>query len=313
MDFKLGDDIDENGPIEHKLFSNKNKNILIISCVIFLLLIFLVIFIVISSNSKSDDVKEPTKTKTTLTLDNSDVIESYQMITYGYNNCRFDKFMKGISINNSSFTNQEKFIYALQFAVKGDFSYTSEVDNNGTAIYSIPKKYMDIYMNRMFGKDMEYEKESDYTITFKFNYNNMNTGNIKYDVQSDEYRIVFNRNNTVKNELTNIYYFLNKAYIDGDNLILVEKVLYTKMEDNNGKKTLYLFSDYDNKSSIGTIDQFSEIDTADNSDNANLYAKYPTEFDIDSYKEDMGTITYTFKANSNKKFGYYFVSSEVSE
>ena len=90
---------------------------------------------------------------------------------------------------------------------------------------------------------------------------------------------------------------------------------------NRGRKKnnyeVQLFSDYDKKNSIGTLNNInngsilvSADEVTETKINADKYAHLPNYFDIDEYKDQCGTITYNLKLGER---GYYFVNSEISK
>ena len=318
MDFKIGDDIDENGAVEHHVLSNKTKIIIIaVFALIAGISVFLITNLVFGGNKEPE---KPNVTKSILTKDDEDVIFNYKMLTYGAKGIRDKKFISGIDIDNHSFSNAEKYYFALQFAVKGDFTPTDRKDDKGNMIFTLPESSMDIYMERFFGPDVTYVKDGEISNTFKFNINGKDTGIVKFNEENDEFDVSLSetRNVNPKSDFEDdVYYFLDEAtsYSDG-RLVLKEKVLYTKVTplgDNNYE--VQLFSDYDKKNSIGTLNNISNASILNSAEDNNTtvdadkYAHLPKYFDIDEYKDQCGIITYNLKLGER---GYYFVNSKVS-
>ena len=322
MDFKIGDDIDVNGAVEHKLLSDKTKIIIIVVVAILAgLSVFLITNILFGK--KEVKVKQPPVTKTVLTMTDEDVISNYKMLTYGAGGVRDRKFITGIDIDSNSFGNAEKYYFALQFAVKVDFTETDKKDEKGFTIYTLPESSMDIYMQRFFGPDVSYTKDGEISNTFKFRIDGKDTGILKYDSSNGIYQVSLSelREPAKKDSfIDDVYYYLDEAYKYSDGrLVLVEKVLFTKVVENkDGSSDVYLYSDYERQNSVGTLNGITKESAASNvtttgddtTVDASKYANLPTVFNMDDYKDKCGTITYNLKLD---KYGYYFVNSEVSK
>lgn len=320
MDFKIGDDIDENGAVEHKVLSDKTK---IIIMVVVAIVAGLSVFLITNALFGKKEVKpqQAPVTKTTLTLDDEDVVESYKMLTYGAGGVRDKKFISGIDIDSNSFGNAEKYFFALQYAAKVDFTESDRVDDKGFKIYTLPDSYMDIYMQRYFGPDVSYTKDGEISNTFRFRIDGKDTGIIKYNSNNAEFEVSLSelKETPEKKLVDDVYYYLDDAYSYSDGrLVLEEKVLFTKvLENQNGTMDIYLYSDFERQNSIGTIngvakdnseDGFSNLD--DTTINADKYANYPKLFNIEDYKDKCGTIIYNLKLGER---GYYFVNSEIKK
>ena len=266
---------------------------------------------------KEVPVEKPKVTKETLTISDDDVVSNYRMLTYGAGGKRDRKFLVGIDIDSNSFGNAEKYYFALQFAVLIDFTETDKTDEKGFKIYTLPESSMDIYMQRFFGPDVNYNKEGEISNTFRFRVDGKDTGILRYNSSNAVYDVSFSElREATKSDsfVDDCYYLLDEAYSYSDGrLVLVEKVVYTKLVENNkGTNDLYLYSDYNRQNTIGTINDITKdtVAVVNNTEesSANKYANIPTVFNIDEYKDKAGTITYNLKQD---KYGYYFVNSEV--
>ena len=322
MDFKIGDDIDENGAVEHKSMNEKTKIIIV---VVVALVAGLSVFFITNAIFGKKEVKPqtPPVTKTSLTMTDDDVVTNYKMLTYGAGGVRDRKFISGIDIDHNSFGNAEKYYFALQFAAKVDFTESDRSDDKGFKIYTLPESSMDIYMQRFFGPDVTYTKDGEISNTFRFRIDGKDTGIIRYNSTKEEFEVSLSEVREVTKSdsfIDDVYYYLDDAYSYSDGrLILVEKVIYTKViENKNGTSDVYLYSDYEKQNSIGTIngitkDSVANIvdgETDDTLISADKYANKPSVFNIDEYKDKCGTITYNLKLG---QYGYYFVNSEVSK
>ena len=320
MDFKIGDDIDENGAVEHKVLSDKTKIIII---VVVALLAGLSVFLITNAlfGKKEVTPQKPTITKTTLTMSDEDVVESYKMLTYGAGGERDKKYISGIDIDSNSFGNSEKYYFALQYAAKVDFTESDRTDDKGFKIYTLPDSSMDIYMQRYFGPDVSYTKDGEISNTFRFRIDGKDTGIIKYNSNNAEFEMSLSelRTPAEKKLVDDVYYYLDEAYSYSDGrLVLKEKVLFTKvLENQNGTMDIYLYSDFERQNSIGTINgvakenpEVTNNNVDETSITADKYANYPKLFNIEDYKDKCGTITYNLKIGER---GYYFVNSEISK
>lgn len=322
MDFKIGDDIDENGAIEHKALSDKTKIIII---VIIAFVAGISVFLITNAifGRKEVEPQKPTITKTTLSMTDEDVVSNYKMLTYGAGGIRDRKFISGIDIDGNSFGNAEKYYFALQFCVKVDLVESDKTDEGGFKIYTLPESSMDIYMNRFFGPDVTYTKEGEISNTFKFRIDGKDTGLVRYNSNKAEFEISLSElreTSTSDSFIDDAYYYLDDAYSYSDGrLVLVEKIIYTKLVENkDGSSDVYLYSDYDRQNTIGTINGVTKDsvnsnvvnETDDTTIIADKYANKPTIFNMEDYKDKAGTITYNLKLGS---YGYYFVNSEVSK
>ena len=320
MDFKIGDDIDENGAVEHKVLSDRTKIIIII---VVAFIAGLSVFLITNALFGKKEIKpeKPTITKTSLTISDQDVVDSYKMLTYGAGGVRDKKYISGIDIDSNSFGNAEKYYFALQYAAKVDFTETDRTDAKGFKIYTLPESYMDIYMQRYFGPDVSYTKDGEISNTFKFRIDGKDTGIIKYNSSNAEYEVSLSelRQAPEKKLVDDVYYYLDDAYSYSDGrLVLEEKVLFTKtVENQNGTIDIYLYSDFERQNSIGTIngvkkdEEASSVTTTDDTVmSADKYANLPKLFSIDDYRDKCGTIIYNLKIGER---GYYFVNSEIKK
>ena len=131
MDFKI-EEIDE----EEKSKKSSNNNLMpIIIVVIIALIVGLLVFLVSNKAfGKKEKKPEPvTETKLKLTEDNVEILYAY--VTYGTKNIRNEKFIKEKNVDINSFTNDEKFYYALQFAQVEDFENDGELDKDNKFIW----------------------------------------------------------------------------------------------------------------------------------------------------------------------------------
>ena len=124
MDFKIDDDFEEKS-------ENQKKNHNIVSTIVIAvvsIIIGLIVFFVSNAffGKKVIPAEVPKDIDVALTDENVQIL--YDYVTYGVRDTRNDKFIKERNVQLSSFSNQEKFYYALQFAQVEDFEATSVCD-----------------------------------------------------------------------------------------------------------------------------------------------------------------------------------------
>ena len=296
MDFKIDDNID-----------NKNGNnvpdlkIRIIIIAIISIVIGLTVFFVINHFlAPKKPVEQPQEVEVSLNDENVQIL--YKYISYGTKGIRNDKFVKEKTTNLGSFSNEEKYYYALQFAEAEDFEFTGEYNDKKKKIYAFPINRLKEYMERYFGPEVSFSTDDKITHPFGFTINEQNLGTLTYSVDNDEFNVTFDGFQDLEkkeNEIDPFYTKLVSATKLKDNtLVLKEKVIYIKTEEKDGAYTMYITKDYEHN---------NVIETRPNMDKETLDS---TSIDINNYLEKASTITYTFKVNNNV---YYFSNSEITE
>lgn len=300
MDFKIGDDIQEEVKEDKKKKSSGIFNILII--VVSALLVFLLVFLITNKifnpkdKDKSKEKETTTSEKRSLTEDNVKIL--YKYVTYGTTDIRNDKFVKNKSVKLSDFTDEEICYYALQFAQVDDFDYTGKLDQNNNKIYSFSNRLMKKYAERFFGKNVKYS--TDVVINnypFSFSINNKNVGTLKYNSETASFDTIFTEEEKEDNYLIEPYLGeLVEAYKEKDGSYrLIEKVIYIDVkQQSDGKYEVIISKDYDHNNIIESLIDQSENDIK--------------KIKISKYKDKAATITYNFKLNGNV---LYFDSSEI--
>lgn len=303
MDFKIGDEIEdveneETEPSKLKIKSRLPLIIVIASAIIVGVGVF-----VISSSLFGPKKPDKPETRQALSLKDSNVDILYIYVTYGTRNTRNDKFIKESKVTIDSFTDEEKFYYALQFADADDFEFTGTYDEENHKIYTIPDTKVRKYMTRFFGNKVTYNKKETITYPFSFRINGQNVGIMKYSVENRGYDTIFNgyepdieEEDGIKpyyTELTGAYKELDGTYT------LEEKVIYTELEPKDEDTyTLSIYKDYDHKSLIERKTNLSKEDIE------------KTKIDISDYKKKASTITYRFGLDGNT---LYFESSTIKK
>jgi hypothetical protein len=298
MDFKIGDDLEENTSDSPR---KTNSKLPIIIVVVVSLLCGLLVFFVSNLLFGVKKTEEVVPTATVMDVDDEDIQILYQYVTYGVKNTRNDKFIKDQSVKMEDFTNDEKFYYALQFAQVEDFASTGQVDDDKRKIYNISSAKIKTYMQRFFGPQVTYSTSSIITYPFSFRINSLNVGVLTYNSISDGFDTVFTsfEDDIEDDSVVKDYYTkLNSATKETDNTIKInEKIIYTDYSvDDDGYYTIKIYKDYAKTMLLETKTNLKKEELESNPIN------------IDDYIEKAATITYVFKANLN----YYFYSSTIT-
>ncbi|MBQ9019413.1 MAG: hypothetical protein IJ097_03810 [Bacilli bacterium] len=309
MDFKIGEEINEDNDVKVKHDNSKLKLILIIiGAVIIGLIIFLLINKTLNNKEKSTTPEVPTSQKRSLNESNVKIL--YDYVTYGTSGIRNDKFVKEKKVTINSFNNQEKFYYALQFAQASDFTKITEEENKekNSIQYYISDKKVKKFMEKFFGKNVKYSKDEKIKYKFDFTLDDIPVKEsvLVYSSKLDGYITSFDKDNestdnskNVDNEVLLDPYIgkLVEAWKESDGSYrLVEKVIYpVYSKQNDGTYEVNIYSDFDHKNIIEKVTDKDE--------------NYIRKIKIDKYIDKGATITYIFKLNGNV---LYFDSSKIS-
>ena len=301
MDFKFDDFIDENEsnnrelPNSYKKKKNK-KEIPASVAIITSLLIGFIVFLVTDAiiNKKVEPEK---KSKVSIDVNDQTVQTLYSYVTYGTSGIRNDKFIKEDIVDISSFNNEEKFYYALQFAKLEDFTTDNIKNNQNQVLYYIPDTTIRKYMEKFFGPDIKYQTDSLITNPFNFQVANQNIGMMTYINEKKSFETVFygiseNKNTKV---IKPYYTKLVEASKNTDDLTyeLKEKIVYTSVEkDANNTYKVSVFKDYNHGELIESRNNLTEAQLTENL------------IRIDNYLEQAKTITYNFKTNNDNIYFY---------
>lgn len=298
-DFKIGDDIEEN-PGESKI-RNSNSIIPIIIVIVVAIIIGLTVFFVSNAilNPSKKEPDAPTVTKLDLKDENVEILYNY--VTYGTNNIRYDKFIKEQNVTIDSFSNYDKFYYALMFVETSDITDNNKTDEAGNKIFSITESKIKTYMKRFFGPNINYSTDTEITYAFSFSSGGKNIATLTYDPTTQCFNIVFKDTSEKKEEnVVEPYYAkLEEASQTSDGtLTLKEKIIYTDAKVNtDGTYNITIYKDYNHTEQIDIKENYTQ----------ELLKTDPIT--IDDYSNKASTITYTFKTYNNT---YYFESSTIS-
>lgn len=295
-DFKIGDDFDENGNAnEHRV----DKKIVIAIVIVISIIIGLSVFLVSNLLFGRDDDKVPVDTQVQLTDENVQIL--YKYVAYhddGYGN---DLFLKENSVNESTFKDEDKLYYVLQFVEPEELTYSGKLTDQKQKIYDLSISKLRNYTTRFFGKDISFTPVEQFEYRFNFTINDLGIAKLTYEPEEEVYKVVFEKEPENTEELVKPYYTeLSSATKKADGtLILNEKVIYTSSSKDDGTYKINVYKDYQHTTLIEAMQSITEEDLKTN------------PISIDKYKERAATITYTFKINNINK-NYYFDSSTIT-
>lgn len=278
MDFKIGDDITED--------NKKNNSVVpIIIIVVMAIIIGLIVFFISNAIFGVKEPKEEAPVSTQLSITDENVKILYQYVTYGIKGERNTKFIKEKNVTIDSFTNEEKFYYALQFAQVEDFKVTDKVDEKNRKVYRLYHETVKEYMQRFFGGSVQYSSDISLVYPFSFRINGNNVGYIT-EVEEDGFDVVFDglEEDIISSNIVEPYYSeLVAAYKEADGTYrLEEKIIYTDVKEEEGIYTVNIFKDYEKTQLIETKENQTKEMLANNPIN------------IENYKDKASTITYHF-------------------
>jgi len=254
------------------------------------LLFYLIFNFYINGGFKRDN-------STPLDLSDPDIRTLYSYVTYGTRGIRNDKFISNSSVYANTFSDSEKFYYALQFARASDFVYTNENNSYGQKIFTISDNTIRNYMVRFFGPNISYSNNVQINYVFPFNVNKMNVAKMTYNVKRRGFDVVFNKYLGYEevNPINDQYYtrLAEALRLEDGKIILREKVVYVEVVENEGLYSLYIFKDPAHQE---LIDQKINLTSSQ------------LENSIDWYNLKTAYIEYTFDLNGTV---YYFLSSQI--
>lgn len=320
-DFRFNDFDDEESSGYNQNLSEKKRIIKFIIIAIVALTCGLTVYFVTDSlfNGNKEPVA-PVSKDTELEVNDEMVIYLYDNISYTVKDLRNDKFFKADKVLVDDFTTQDKFYYALRYAVAGDFidmsTSSDELDEDGNTkdekdkfiTYSISNTTINEYMYNFFGEDITYSTDTPVTVAVNFSSGKFNEGILKYDTNSDSFLIQFDSASKSADDMAiNPYlYKLDSALLEGatGNIIIKEKIVFTEYTQNKDESgTLidsYDYKIYSDYAKSNLIEQNSGVTKSD------LMA-----IGIENFKDSATVISYTFFKDSNDE--YHFLSSEIEK
>lgn len=295
MNFKFGDEIETRDQINEKKLSKKKSSVIVV--VVITLVIGISVFIlsnILFGGKKVDN----TPVDVDINSDNVQILYNY--VTYGVRGTRNDKFLKEKYVNIDSFSNYDKFYYALQFVNRMDFKDTGRVNANKQKIYSISNTLIKEYMQLFFGNFVTYSTGSEITYPFDFKVNGYNVGVMNYNQENDCFDTVFTsvQDEIKKTSIIDPYYgsLVSAKEYNDLTLVLEEKVIFTTVTESSNSFNISVYGDYEKNK---LIDQFNGLSRGE---------AMNKDIDASNYIEKATTIKYTFKVYNGV---YYFSNSEV--
>ena len=232
---------------------------------------------------------------TPIDINDPDIRTLYQYVTYGTRGIRNDKFISNSNVTVNSFSDSEKYYYALQFARASDFIYTNENNSYGQKIFTISDSTIRNYMVRFFGPSVTYSNNVQLNYVFPFNVNKMNVAKMTYNVKRKGFDVVFNKylGYEATNPVDDHYYTrLAEAFrLEDGKVIIREKIVYVEVGEIDGYYILNIYKDPNHQE---LIDQKGNLTSSQ------------LENSIDWYNTKTAYIEYTFDLNGTV---YYFLSS----
>ena len=301
MGFKIGEDFQEEEEIKEEKKDNSKLKLIII--IVVAVIAFILVFLLLNGifNPKKKTTNTPVLTSEARPLTESNVKILYNYVTYSATEGpRYDIFVKNKKVTLDTFTEEEKYYYALQYVQVEDFEFTGDLDENKNKIYSISNNKIKKYMEYFFGKGVKYSTDLTIKYPFSFSINDKNVGIMKYDDDTDSFNTIFEKDTSTPETYAVEPYMgkLVEAYKDPDGSYrIIEKLIYVHAKkQSNGMYEVTISKDYDGENVIeSSIDQ-TEDDLKD--------------ITISKYLNKAATITYTFKIKDTSNV-LYFYSSEI--
>lgn len=296
MDFKIGDDFDENGNVqEHKV----NKKMLIAIVAVISIVFGLLVFFI--SNAILGGGKEKPKVDTQVEISDENVQILYKYVSYKDNGHGNDLFLKETAVNSSKFTDQDKLYYALYYAQPEDLLYSGKTTDKKQKIYTLSISKIKGYLQRFFGNEIAFSPVDEITYVFNFTINDLGVAKLTYSEEEQVYKVIFEKEEEKEEELIKPYYTeLTSATkkVDGS-LIINEKVIYTTSAKEDTTYKINIYKDYGHITLIEAKQNITKEEIEKN------------PISISNYTEKAATISYVFKVNSLNN-NYYFDNSYIT-
>ncbi len=295
MDFRIGDDIREDGSK-----NNSGDTFKIIVIVVAAIVIGLIVFFITNAIFGKKEAPVPEVTTTTLKVTDEKVTNAYKMVTYGANGKRNELFIKNKEVHSEDFNRLQKFYYAMQYSVRDDFTDTLEKNEQGKTIYIIPRDKIKTYMSKFFGPDYSFEEDGTVKLTLPFSIDDMNVVTMKYNQDRDGYDTVFEGKDAyVNNNPVSPFYGEVVEAKEASNGVLEikENIIFTKVSSKgNDTFDIGIYKDHDLTDEVEILNDITKVSLAE------------TPIQISRYSGRCGVVTYTFMKNGNS---YYYVTSTI--
>lgn len=291
-------------PPEEREEKNKKEKIkkiviIIVAAIIIGLLVYFISGLFFNSKPKE---QPKSAISTTLSVDDPEVENIYEMVTYGRDSKTLNKYLKEQFVSLKDFSNYEKFYYALSNLRSRDLEEEKDDDttDSSTKKYYIPDDVMDNLMKDYFGDDVTYLKQGTIPVTLGNPIDEGNALTLTYNVNQEQYEVTFqNQAPTADNTIPVALYDLESASRGEDGTItLVERVVYLTGSVSNNLVSYQVYRDANHTMLISSV---SNIELA-------KYNEDPVT--IDDFLEQSNIITYKFKEDKGE---YYFYQSKIEQ
>lgn len=235
-----------------------------------------------------------------LQLTDNNVRILYNYVSYSVDGNRNDVFVMNSSVTKENMPSKDKLYYALQFASPEDFVSTGKKDDDNNQIFNISDNKVDAYMKRFFGNNVTYSKVKKMDYTLNFSEDHKYVGTLTYSYDNKGYDTILHKidEEDEKEYIKPFYGKLVKASLFEDQTMeLQEKVIYTKVLEDNDLYTIKVYGDLHYHNLIETRNNLTESQLKN------------SVFNMNEYANEASTVTYTFKTEEDK---YYFYASNLT-
>lgn len=291
---------------ENKKKTDRSQLIKIGALVGIVLVIGLSVFFISSLFFNNNKKETPTSgISSTLSVDDPEVRDLYEMVTYGRGSNTLNKYLTEQSVTLKNFSNYEKFYYALSFLKEKEVkeiksSNTTNTTTDTEKTYSISSEVMDSYMKSYFGEEVTYLKQGTIPVVLEKEITLGNTLSLKYNINQERYESSITKTNKTSDQLIPValYALESATRNDQGDITLVERVIYTTSSVNNNLVSYQVYRDYNHTMLITSLNNISLEE----------YQKSPLS--IDNYMDQGNAITYRFKEKAGE---YYFYQSTIEQ
>lgn len=236
-----------------------------------------------------------------LQLSDNNVRILYNYVSYSVDGSRNDVFVMNSSVTKENMPSKDKLYYALQFASPEDFVSTGKRDDDNNQIFNISDNKVDAYMKRFFGNNVNYSKVKKMDYTLNFSDEHKYVGTLTYSYDNKGYDTILNKIDEEDDEKVYVQPFYGKlvkaSLFEDQTMELQEKVIYTKVLEDDDLYTIKVYGDLHYHNLIETRNNLTESQLKN------------SVFNMNEYVNEASTVTYTFKTEDEK---YYFYSSNLT-
>lgn len=236
-----------------------------------------------------------------LQLSDNNVRILYNYVSYSVDGSRNDVFVMNSSVTKENMPSKDKLYYALQFASPEDFVSTGKRDDDNNQIFNISDNKVDAYMKRFFGNNVTYSKVKKMDYTLNFSDEHKYVGTLTYSYDNKGYDTILNKIDEEDDEKVYVQPFYGKlvkaSLFEDQTMELQEKVIYTKVLEDDDLYTIKVYGDLHYHNLIETRNNLTESQLKN------------SVFNMNEYVNEASTVTYTFKTEDEK---YYFYSSNLT-